>query len=432
MDNGTFSNESTLKTNAELGRLVVSNSTLLRGDTDNDGDIDQILSYGGRSFSILDSTGNMVYDSEDITERVMATQFPSLYDDGRSDAKGTEPEGITTAMIGSKTYAFVALERARSVIVFDVTDPGNVTYTGVAQRGTLDANPEGVLVIPAEDSPCGMPLLVVSNESSNTVAIYQITAEADYTLQLLHLADGEAGLLATSTAPNLAALVDAFDGNFTNTLILAGGDNWLPGPFLSAGTDVSVRDELNNATGSTITSSTLPIAGVDIGIHNIIGVEASAIGNHEFDQTSNIFNASLRAGSTTGWVGANFPSVSTNLVVANATVRRSPHDVSSGPAAIDNDVFSIYTDTLDFNSNATLNMTYTTTTIPEASTLKGRVVPATVITKGGEKIGILGATTQILETISSPSGTEIAGFPGGLEPMAKWITCRCWPPNSNR
>ncbi len=55
-----------------------------------------------------------------------------------------------------------------------------------------------------------------------------------FTLQLLHLSDGEAGLLAGSTAKNLAALVDAFDDDYANTLILAGGDTYLPGPFLAA------------------------------------------------------------------------------------------------------------------------------------------------------------------------------------------------------
>ncbi|HEY4251348.1 MAG TPA: 5'-nucleotidase C-terminal domain-containing protein, partial [Roseomonas sp.] len=48
-----------------------------------------------------------------------------------------------------------------------------------------------------------------------------------------------------------------------------------------------------------------------------------------------------------------------------------------------------------------------------ASGLKARIAPAVIVEKGGEKIGILGATTQILESISSPSGTEVKGFPGG-------------------
>ena len=68
-----------------------------------------------------------------------------------------------------------------------------------------------------------------------------------FTLQLLHLSDAEAGLLASHTAPYLAALVDAFDDDYGNSLILSGGDNFLPGPFLNAGTDPS----LNAIIGAT-------------------------------------------------------------------------------------------------------------------------------------------------------------------------------------
>ncbi len=217
-----------------------------------------------------------------------------------------------------------------------------------------------------------------------------------FTLQLLHLADGEAGLLAGSTAKNLAALADAFDDDYANTLILAGGDNWLPGPFLAAGTDLSVIPTLNAVSGSTIgLTSNVPIAAVDIAIHNAIGVEVSAIGNHEFDLSSRVLRDSLRnadpdttnANTTERWVGANFASVSANL------------DFSGDP-----DLNAIYTNTVANGATPT----------PLASSLKGRIAPAVVVEKGGERIGIVGATTQILEAISSPSGTEVKGFPGGL------------------
>lgn len=225
-----------------------------------------------------------------------------------------------------------------------------------------------------------------------------------YTLQLLHFSDGEAGMLASETAPNLAALVDAYDDDYANTLILAGGDNWIPGPFLAAGTDPAVRDAINEVTGSTMTG-TIPIAAADIAIHNLIGVEASALGNHDFDLGSNVLAASLTPGS--GWVGAQFVSVSANLVVGPS----SPY--YTDPIATDSALNAIYVDTLDYNVQPGVNQPATTTAIPEASSLKGKIVPAAVITEGGEKIGIVGVTTQILETISSPSGTEIAGFPGG-------------------
>ncbi len=85
----------------------------MRGDTDNDGDIDQIITYGGRSFSILDDTGKIIFDSADIIERVTAL-IPGAFDDTRSDNKGAEPEGITIGTVGGKTYAFVGLERSHA------------------------------------------------------------------------------------------------------------------------------------------------------------------------------------------------------------------------------------------------------------------------------------------------------------------------------
>lgn len=208
-----------------------------------------------------------------------------------------------------------------------------------------------------------------------------LTVEAtfvpNFTLQLLHLSDGEAGLLASQTAPNLAALVDAFDGTYANTLILSGGDNFIPGPFLNAGTDPSL-----NAVASVGRTN---FARPDIAIHNLLGVEASAIGNHEWDLGSNVFIDAIQPDRA--WVGAQFPHISSNL------------DYSLDSAAS--------------GRFTNVPLDGTTTAVPEASTLKSRLVPTAVITKSGEKIGLVGLTTQILRSISSPSGTFAKGFPEG-------------------
>ena len=379
LDNALYPDEAALKNQAELGRHTVSNSPGLRGDTDGDGDIDQMLTYGGRSFSIVDSEGTRVFDSADVIERIIVEQFPALFDDSRSDNKGPEPEGITIGTIGGQTYVFVALERSNITLAFDITDPAHVTYTGAAYNSG-DLSPEGLLFIPAADSPTGKDLLVSSNEVSNTVTVFEVGAPPPFTLQLLHLSDGEAGLLADDTAPNLAALVDAFDGQYANTLILSGGDNFLPGPFLNAGTDPS----LNAVTGIGATAAGRP----DIAILNALGVETSTIGNHEFDLGSTAFRDAFSPSGA--WGGANFPYLSSNLDFSG--------DAVLAPR---------YTNTLDGGTG---------TSVVEASTLKGRIAPAVVVTEGGEKIGIVGATTQILESISSPNGTEVKGFPTGAGP----------------
>ncbi len=382
LDPEIFPNAAELKDSAVLGRLTVSNSPGLRGDDDNDGKIDRILAYGGRSFSILDENGAIVYDSGDLIERATANFGEPWFDDTRSDNKAAEPEGIVTGIVDGRTYAFVGLERSRSVIVFDVTDPADVSPAGFATRvedgEPVDLNPEGLTFIAPSDSPNGKALLVVTNEVSNTLTVFTVEPAA-YTLQLLHLADAEAGLLAPQTAPRLAALVDAFDGEFDNTLILAGGDNFIPSPFLNAGTDPS----LSAVPGIGATAFARP----DIAIHNAIGVEASTIGNHEWDLGSDVFAGAIRPAGA--WVGAQFPHISLNLEFSG--------DSSSALRGAFDDV----------------PLDGTATAVPEASDLKGRIVPTAVIIKGGEKIGLVGVTTQLIETISSPSGTRVKGNPGG-------------------
>jgi VCBS repeat-containing protein len=199
----------------------------------------------------------------------------------------------------------------------------------------------------------------------------------EYTLQLLHLADGEAGLLAPKTAPNLAALVDAFDDDFGNTLILSGGDNFIPGPFGAAGTDPSLTSVLGGTTA---------VFRPDIAIHNKIGVQVSAIGNHEWDLGSNVFNEALLANG--GFPGAQFALVTANLDFSADSAIRGRADESLGGTA----------------GNKFAGA--------EASTIKGKIAPWTTVTTGGETIGILGATTQLLNNISSPSGTTVKGAPG--------------------
>ncbi len=379
------------------GRLNVSTYD---SDPDNDGIVEEIVAFGGRGFTIFkqEADGDVVkvFESGGEFEKIIAELTPTLFNnnqtgddetfDARSDDKAGEPEAITIGNVGGRFYAFVGLERQGGVMVYDVTDPDNAEFTTYLPSSTVHLGPEVVVFIEPADSPSGNALLLTTNEISGTVEVFEIEPQR-YTLQLLHFADAEAGLLASTTAPNLAALVDAFDDDFSNTLILAGGDNFLPGPFLAAGTDPSVAAAINATTGSTI-GSTVPIGAADIAIHNIIGVEASTIGNHEFDLGSNAFAATFAPGG--GWVGAAFPYMSANLEF-------------SGDSALN----PRFTDTLDGAGDPTATL------VPEASTLTGRIAPATVIEKGGEKIGLVAATTQILEAISSPSGTEVKGFPTG-------------------
>lgn len=54
----------------------------------------------------------------------------------------------------------------------------------------------------------------------------------NYTLQILHASDFEAGQLAASgTVRNFAAVVDRLEDTQTNSITVLSGDNFIPGPF---------------------------------------------------------------------------------------------------------------------------------------------------------------------------------------------------------
>lgn len=185
LDPLAFPNGDLLKSTIALGRLNVVNTL---GDFDDDGDFDAAYTLGGRSFSIWDSNGNLVYDSGDQLERITAADptWGALFNasngnnnfKNRSDNKGPEPEGVVTATINGKVYAFIALERIGGVMVFNVTNPEAPVFVQYANSRELgpdeggDLGPEGLIYISESVSPLGVALLVVANEISGTLSFY--------------------------------------------------------------------------------------------------------------------------------------------------------------------------------------------------------------------------------------------------------------------
>ena len=189
LDPIAFPDASILKNSKFLGRL---SALKYSGDTDGDGDYDELHVMSGRSFSIRNATtGALVYDSKDLIEQLIAnhptfaaifnasnsTGTPSLKN--RSDDKGPEVEGIYFQTINGKPYVFLALERIGGVMVFNVENPSSPVFVAYRNnRSTTLSGPdlgaEGIVTIPAAISPNGNDIVILANEVSSTLSIYQV------------------------------------------------------------------------------------------------------------------------------------------------------------------------------------------------------------------------------------------------------------------
>ena len=190
LDPAVFSDIDILELESNLAEINVSNAS---GDTDGDGEFEEIHVYGARSFSIYNAdTGAQVFDSGNDFEVITAADpvYGGIFNasnsnnnfKNRSDNKGPEPEGVVVAEIGSSFYAFVLLERIGGFMTYDITDPSNPVFIEYNNsRGAVpgddesgDLAPEGVVYVSAEQSPTGIAHLVISNEESATLSIWSL------------------------------------------------------------------------------------------------------------------------------------------------------------------------------------------------------------------------------------------------------------------
>ena len=185
LDATNFPNASVLKQNNNLGRFRVTN---LNGNTDADAEFETIHCVGTRSFSIFNTTTKqIVFDSGDDFERYTAANLPTLFNadhesntpKGRSRAKGPEPEGVIIAQIATETFAFVSLERVGGVMIYNITNPNNPVFVDYKNSRstsayTGDHGPEGITYIAPANSATGKGYILVANEISGTITIYEV------------------------------------------------------------------------------------------------------------------------------------------------------------------------------------------------------------------------------------------------------------------
>ena len=380
LDPTIFPNAAELQADAALGRLT---ATTVDGDLDGDGDYDVLEIPGGRSFTIRSAAdGKRVWDSGDHLEQLTALIDPANFNanqepdsfDSRSDNKGPEPEALSVGRVGDRTYAFVGLERTGGVVTYDITDPKAPTFVQFTNP-SQDVGPEHIEFVSAGRSPSGKALLLVANEISGTVAVYQAgDPDGAAQLTLLHNNDGEstiapitynsggteypvAGVAAYSSVVQRERAAARDAGN--SVLNVYAGDAFLASTALKCSLPPNPE-----AT---------PI--YDAVAQRLMGYDAHIFGNHEFDYSPDFLERFVRESAINGV--ASEPFLSGNL------------DFSAEPG---------FADLLDADG-----------VIVDVAT-DGRVVGRSAILTDdvtGARFGIVTATTPSLPSISSPRNVAV-------------------------
>ena len=171
---------------------------------------------------------------------------------------------------------------------------------------------------------------------------------------------------------NFSAILSGFRAQFPdNTLVLSSGDNYIPGPRFYAAGD-AVNDPVLGVAGN---------GRGDIALLNAMGFQASAVGNHELDRCggpvpgtgefASIIGAEVGEDGT--YPGAMFPYLSSNLEFASD----------------ENLVGLVVPDG------------------QEAILVGGSLARSTVVFAGGQRVGIVGATTPSLASITGSGGITV-------------------------
>ena len=219
--------------------------------------------------------------------------------------------------------------------------------------------------------------LTACDDSDTTEEI--VEEEVSYTLQLLHMADmdgsnAEALANAGNFASNVASLRALYPDN---TLFLSSGDNYIPGSRYEAGADDSM---------STVAGINVPGNGrADIAMLNAMGLQASAVGNHDLDGGTEEFASIIAADDT--YPGAQFPYLSSNMIFAD--------DENTAPLVVDDG--------------------------ETASDIINSLASSTIIEVDGEQIGIVGATTPTNEVITSTGDITVLPASDSTEELAAII-----------
>jgi len=195
------------------------------------------------------------------------------------------------------------------------------------------------------------------------------TREAAFTLQLLHISDADGSdTTALNSMANLSGLISTFRDQYPQqTLTVSSGDNYIPGPRLNAADNQATMRAILGREG---------VGRGDIALLNALGIQASALGNHELDLGTSMFKdivAPQSSGGQVVWPGAQFPYLSFNTDFTGDTNTASITGTNGAPA----------------------------------DQLKAKVAGWTRVQVGNQTIGVIGASSPVFKNITSTGGLVI-------------------------
>jgi 2',3'-cyclic-nucleotide 2'-phosphodiesterase (5'-nucleotidase family) len=182
--------------------------------------------------------------------------------------------------------------------------------------------------------------------------------EVAFTLQLLHISDADGSdSTALNSVANLSGMINKFRAQYPQqTLTVSSGDNYIPGPRFNAANDASLNAALGEAE----------VGRADIAFLNAMGIQASAMGNHELDLGTKQFADMIKPSGA--WLGARFPYLAYNVDFA-ADSEVTALKLANGGNVQDQ---------------------------------SGKLSGWSVVDVGGQKIGVIGASSPVFSSITSP------------------------------
>jgi hypothetical protein len=187
-----FPNRSVQIRDSIIGQLEVSKEL---GKARNGFVHDSAVAFGGRSFSVWNNTGQLIWDSGDEIEQTLATlqaanfnanSFSNQSRKASSPAQGAQPNAIAIGTVDGVRYAFITLKEMGGILIYNLNNPSAPVFEQYLldrdfnqpanDTAAGDLGPTKITFTPAGQSPNGIALLMVSSAVSGSFTIYQMGA----------------------------------------------------------------------------------------------------------------------------------------------------------------------------------------------------------------------------------------------------------------